>query len=76
MGITGIISLVALYMAWKKQKQANVVFLIAVSLSAVRFASMTRTGYLGGQIRNTEIADGSGTGNQTDKEKTGDKDDD
>jgi hypothetical protein len=67
-------------MAWKKQKQANLVFLIAFIVSAVSFASMARTGYLGGQIRHTEIANGAGTGNQTDnekeKEKTGDKDDD
>ena len=68
MGITGIISLVALYMACKKQKQANIVFLIAVSLLAVSFASMARTGYLGGQIRHTEISNGTSIGNQVDKE--------
>ncbi|MFZ1452703.1 MAG: hypothetical protein WAT20_08365 [Ferruginibacter sp.] len=80
MGITGIISLVALFMAWKKQKQANLVFLIAFIISAVSFASMARTGYLGGQIRHTEIANGNGNGNTTDtekeKEKTSDKEDD
>ena len=80
MGITGIISLAALFMAWRKHKQANLTFLLAFIISAVCFASMARTGYLGGQIRHTEIADGNSTGNQVDKEKekekTGDKEDD
>ncbi len=80
MGITGIISLAALLMAWKKHKQANIIFLLAFILSAVCFGSMARTGYLGGQIRHTEIANGNSTNKQQDKEqekeKTGDKDDD
>lgn len=82
MGVTGIISLAALFMAWKKQKQANNVFLLAFVLSAVCFASMARTGYLGGQIRHTETASSITTDKQVDadqdkdKEKKNDKDDD
>jgi len=80
MGITGIIALAALFMAWKKYKQANMVFLVAFVFSAVCFASMARTGYLGGQIRHTEISDPANTDTQVDKEQekegNGDKDDD
>lgn len=80
MGITGIIAAAALFLAWKKHKQANIVFLIAFILSAVSFASMARTGYLGGQIRHTEIANSTNTDTPVDKEpekeKDGDKDDD
>ena len=49
-------------------------------ISAVCFASMARTGYLGGQIRHTEISNPANTGTQADKEQekeaNGDKDDD
>ena len=80
MGITGIISLAALFMAWKKHKQANNVFLVAFIFSAVCFASMARTGYLGGQIRHTEISNPANTDTQADKEQeketNGDKNDD
>ncbi|MFZ1369404.1 MAG: hypothetical protein WAR78_03425 [Ferruginibacter sp.] len=80
MGITGIISLAALFMAWKKHKQANIAFLVAFIFSAVCFASMARTGYLGGQIRHTEISNPANTDTQVDKEQgkeaDGDKDDD
>ncbi|MFM6924394.1 MAG: hypothetical protein ACKOU7_02755 [Ferruginibacter sp.] len=56
MGITGIISLVALLLSFKKYRQGNLVFVLAFILSALCFASMARTGYLGGQIRHTEIS--------------------
>lgn len=80
MGITGIISGAALFMAWKKHKQANIAFGIAFIISAVCFASMARTGYLGGQIRHTEISNPANTDTQVDKEQekeaNEDKDDD
>ncbi|MBL0274197.1 MAG: hypothetical protein IPQ06_14300 [Chitinophagaceae bacterium] len=55
MGVTGMASLVALIAAWKKNKAANLLFVITFFLSAVCFAAMARTGYYGGQIRHTEI---------------------
>ena len=66
----------------KKQKQANNVFLLAFVLSAVCFASMARTGYLGGQIRHTETVSTISNDKQVDaeqekeKDKKNDKDDD
>ncbi len=80
MGITGIVSLAALALAWKKNKQAKIFFGIAFAISAVCFAAMARTGYLGGQIRHTEISNPANTDTQVDnkqeKEESGDKDDD
>jgi uncharacterized membrane protein len=61
MGITGIVSLAALFFAWQKRKSASIIFMTAFVLSAICFAAMARTGYYGGQIRHTEIRDaGSG----------------
>lgn len=87
MSITGLVSLVAMFMSLKKIKQAGTVFILAFVLSAVCFASMARTGYLGGQIRHTEISGTAANNGQLDKagqaqgkengeEKKGEKDDD
>lgn len=86
MGITGLVSLAALLMSFRKAKQAGTVFILAFILSAVSFASMARTGYLGGQIRHTEISNVAGNGGQVNEaggqeqekgeEKKGEKDDD
>lgn len=87
MGITGIVSLAALFFAWQKRKTANAVFMISFVLSALCFGAMARTGYYGGQIRHTELGTASVNGQQNDnekgseqgkdgEEKKGDKDDD
>lgn len=68
MGITGIISLTAMLLAFKKHRQANIVFMLTFILSAVCFASMARTGYLGGQIRHTEISTINANGAADNKE--------
>ncbi|HMU11516.1 MAG TPA: hypothetical protein PKC54_16000 [Ferruginibacter sp.] len=78
MGITGFFSLLALFMAWRKQKMTNTVFILAFVMSAISFAAMARTGYYGGQIRHTEISSGNATGPQNEndgeeKEKNKDK---
>ena len=72
MGITGFFSLLALFMAWRKQKMTNTVFILAFVMSAISFAAMARTGYYGGQIRHSEIS--SGTGTEQQNEKNGEKD--
>jgi len=75
MGITGVVSLITLLMKLKKHRQTNLVFVLAFILSVVCFASMARTGYLGGQIRHTEISStGAADGGQIDK-KTEEKKD-
>lgn len=69
MSIAGIISLAAFFAAIKKLKQANILFVFAFIVSAVCFASMARTGYLGGQIRHTEISSANSNKGQLDNEK-------
>ncbi len=67
MGITGIVSLIAFFLAQQKRKTANTVFATAFILSAISFAAMARTGYYGGQIRHTEIQSGTAADLQTEK---------
>lgn len=83
MGITGMASLVALFVAWKKSKATDWVFVITFFLSAVCFAAMARTGYYGGQIRHSEIRNdmtinpaGQGDPEKGQEGKTNEKDDD
>jgi uncharacterized membrane protein len=76
MGITGIVSLAALLVAWQKRKMINSFFVFAFVLSAICFAAMARTGYLGGQIRHTEIQNGNTSGEQVDNEKEKEKKED
>lgn len=83
MEITGFFSLLAFFMAWRKQKTTNVIFTLVLVMSVISFAAMARTGYYGGQIRHTEISSGNSTEPQTEKgsgekekDKKGDKDDD
>lgn len=68
MGITGIAALAAMFMAYKKLKQAGSFFIAVFILSALCFASMARTGYLGGQIRHTEITNANNNSKQPGKE--------
>jgi hypothetical protein len=81
MGITGLVSLVALVMQKKQSAKANAAFILACILSAFAFASMAQTGYYGGKIRHTEIRsaqdqatlpDGGAPGKEQDKEKEDD----
>lgn len=67
MGITGIVSLIALLFTLQKRKVANTIFVTAFILSFACFAAMARTGYYGGQIRHTEIQSGAATDLQTEK---------
>jgi uncharacterized membrane protein len=51
----GLLSLVTLLMGWNKERLSKPMVLVATVLSLATFASMARTGYLGGQIRHSEI---------------------
>jgi uncharacterized membrane protein len=55
MEITGIFSLVAIFMQMKQSTKASSFFMLAAVLSIISFAAMARTGYYGGKIRHTEI---------------------
>lgn len=70
----GLLSLIALFVGGKNEKTGKTMTAIAFALSLVTFGLMARTGYLGGQIRHTEIRSGAVT--QTPGEKGGEQDDD
>jgi len=51
----GVISLVGLYLVIKKSYLAKAVSILALFVATISFGLVARTGYLGGQIRHTEI---------------------
>lgn len=52
----GVTSIISLYLTIKKSLLANTVALIVMAVSLISFGLVARTGYLGGQIRHTEIS--------------------
>lgn len=56
--VLGVSSLLALLLTYKKTVFAKTASLITLLLSLVSFALVAQTGYLGGQIRHTEIRSG------------------
>jgi uncharacterized membrane protein len=57
--IVGVISLIALFVTVRSSTLTRPFALIALFLSLVAFGLIIRTGYLGGQIRHTEIGTNS-----------------
>jgi uncharacterized membrane protein len=55
----GVASIAGILLLWKKSKFANAVTVIALILSLVCIGMTSWTGYLGGQIRHTEIGKGT-----------------
>jgi uncharacterized membrane protein len=53
--ILGVISLTGLYLTLSKSSFANSFSILILVVSLVSFGLVARTGYLGGQIRHTEI---------------------
>ncbi len=51
----GLLSLATLAVGWKKDALSKPLVLLATVLSLATFAAMAHTGYLGGQIRHSEI---------------------
>ena len=78
MGITGIISLIAIILHRQKHRFSGKTYLIAFILSILTFGAMVRTGYYGGRIRHSEIRDANAgnTGNEKGGTESGEKDDD
>jgi uncharacterized membrane protein len=62
MEIAGLFALVSLFFQYKKSSIANNLFIITFVLTLISFAFMARTGYLGGQIRHTELSSTLGSG--------------
>ncbi len=51
----GVISIIGLYLEIKKSYLSKTVSVLALIVAAISFGLVARTGYLGGQIRHTEI---------------------
>lgn len=51
----GVISIVGLYLTIKKSSLADIVATLSLVITLISFGLVARTGYLGGQIRHTEI---------------------
>ena len=56
--ILGISSLIGLFVTLKKHSLTRVVAIFTLVLSLISFGLVARTGYLGGQIRHSEIRSG------------------
>ncbi len=56
MEIAGLFALLSLFFQFKKSSIVNNLFIITFVLTLISFALMARTGYLGGQIRHTELS--------------------
>jgi uncharacterized membrane protein len=51
----GVVSMVGLYVTIRKSSLANTISILALVVALISFGLVARTGYLGGQIRHTEI---------------------
>lgn len=57
--ILGLVSVIGLIVTLKKSSLANPISMVVLALSLVCFGLVARTGYLGGQIRHTEVSGGA-----------------
>ena len=73
--ILGGTSLIGLFLSYKKSALANKVALVVLLISLVSFGLVVRTGYLGGQIRHTEVGP-NGVNTPTQEQGGGEQDDD
>ncbi|HMQ90856.1 MAG TPA: hypothetical protein PKB07_24825 [Flavilitoribacter sp.] len=55
MGVLGVVSLLGLLASRRPSGVSKSLFLVSALLSVIAFGVMARTGYLGGQIRHSEI---------------------
>jgi uncharacterized membrane protein len=62
----GVISIVGLVLTIKKSSFANTIAILTLVVSLIGFGLVARTGYLGGQIRHTEISTASPTQGDSD----------
>ncbi len=77
----GIVSLLTIYLEFIKNKLAKSLTLATLFLAVISSALVAKTGYLGGQIRHTEISSSTTIQNENEKnneqgEKQDDDDDD
>lgn len=72
--LTGIVSIAAAFLNFKKYAHAQRATLSVLVISVLSFILVARTAWLGGQIRHTEISTVSQTGNNQAGENTEDED--
>lgn len=68
--VGGVLSIIGLYVTIKKSSLARTIALITLVATLISFGLIARTGYLGGQIRHTEI--GTTTPAEEDSEEDND----
>lgn len=64
MVILGVASILGFYLTYRKSLYTRTTAFIILIVSLVSFGLVARTGYLGGQIRHTEIANGPNNSNE------------
>lgn len=75
LSIVGVFSLIGIYLIHTKSAFAKTIATATLFLAVISFGLVARTGYLGGQIRHTEIASGAAqNGGEQGGEKDGDED--
>lgn len=57
--ILGVASLLGLFLTLRKSPMSRTVAFVILFISLISFGLVARTGYLGGQIRHTEISNGA-----------------
>ncbi len=57
--VVGVASIIGLYLTIKKSSLASSIAVLTLVVSLISFGLVARTGYLGGQIRHTEISTAS-----------------
>ena len=75
--VLGVSSLFAIFVTYKKMALSKTVAFVVLFISLISFSLVARTGYLGGQIRHTEIGSAAVQGNDGgEKSEKQNKDDD
>ncbi len=57
--ILGIVSILGMYMTFKNSLLTRPIAFVILFISIISFGIVARTGYLGGKIRHTEVANGA-----------------
>ncbi len=57
--ILGVTALIGLFLTWRNSALTRTIAFIILFISFLSFVIVARTGYLGGQIRHTEITNGT-----------------
>ncbi len=67
--ILGVASMAGLFLTYKKSPLTRTTALIILFISIISFGLVGRTGYLGGQIRHTEITNGGSESTENSEKK-------